>query len=446
MKASHKDISEKEIPERLSHPIVIDDGTYLIYEGEIKLYCEHNEILLHGKVEYKLVRYPRVFVSGRLISLSNSCKISDLVYRVLIGDRNCGSLTVNYFNISSDIDKSVIKGVSSDFFWQIEDVEPEYVLFSIPNLREFSGGQQLIDINKSNIRQSLDRFIISKSDPFLVFDMLPDFKQRLSQLKIDGQYDLLYTGRLDINGKSCYKEFKQIIPVFLSFINGRKSGTVMNTGMVDGRRVFIDFSQEIIEPYQYVNAWSSVCFPVFDDIYCNFNELWKNDLDRDFLITVIHWYVEANSNAGKLEGAIILMQTALELIFNWLIVEHLLLVEKSFAKRLRAEDKILHILKQLNVTTDIPESYNSLSSYVRSKNGPKAITEIRNALVHGDVNKRRKMLAVSSEVTFQALHLGLWYVELSILFILRYKGLYKNRTSLNRGKDIGELVPWAIIK
>lgn len=435
-------LNRKVYPERLKHPIVIEEGAYLIYEGEIKLHCEHNEVLLHGKVEYKLVRHPRVFVSGRIISVSDSLHVHDFVYQILIGGRDCGSLAINNSTISSDLEKSIAQGVSSDFFWKIEDVEADYLLFAIPNLRELSGGKLLEDIDETTRRRSMDRFFISKENPFLVMDKVEDFKERLRQLKVDSHYDILYTGRLNLNQRLSFKEFKDIIPVFLSFINGRKAGTVVNTGMVDGRPVFIDFSQETIEPYQYVSSWSSISFPVFEDLWRRFNELWKEELDRDFLITVIHWYVEANSNAGKLEGAIILMQTALELIFNWLIVERLNLVDKKSAKRLSAEQKITYILEQVNVAIDIPEAYNNLSSLFGFNNGPKAITEIRNALVHGDVNKRRKMLAVSNEITFQALHLGIWYVELSILYILDYKGLYNNRTRVDKWTDSGERVPW----
>ncbi|MBD1432360.1 hypothetical protein H8B06_05950 [Sphingobacterium sp. DN00404] len=437
-------VCRKEHPERLKHPIVIGGGTYLIYEGEIKLHCEHNDILLHGKVEYKLVRYPKVFISGRIISVSDSPSIHDFAYQILIGGRDCGSIVINDSTISSDPEKSFAYGVSRDFFWPIEDTEPDYLLFAIPNMRELFGGELLMDVKGTNTRRSMDRFLISKTNPFLAIDKVEDFKQRFRQLKTDGQYDILYTGRLDLYQQLSFKEFKYIIPVFLSFINGRKAGTIMNAGMVDGRPVFIDFSQETIEPYQYVSSWSSIHFPVFKDIWGKFNELWKDELDRDFLITVIHWYVESNSNAGKLEGSIILMQTALELIFNWLVVEHLRLIDKKSAKRLSAEQKIACILAQLNVPINIPELYNSLSSHLGYDNGPKAITEIRNALVHGNVNKRRKMLIVSSEVTFQTLHLGLWYVELSILFILDYKGLYNNRTSVNKWTDSGERVPWAI--
>lgn len=432
----------KAFPSRIQHPIVIESGVYLIYEGEIKLRCNDNDVVLYGKVEYKLVRYPRVFVSGRLISISDILHLVGIEYEILIGDRLCGNMFITDSTIGSDPDKSFIRGASKNFFWQIEDVEPDYLIFAIPNMRELSGGQLLRDFTETSTRYSMDRFIFSKANPFLVIDKVADFKQKFNQLKIDGDYDILYTGRLDLNQQLSFQEFKYILPVFLSFINGRKSGIVLNTGMAAGRPVFTDFSTEIIEPYQYVSSWSSIHFPVFEDIWKMFNKLWKDELDRDFLITVIHWYVESNSNAGKLEGAIILMQTALELIFNWLIVEKLQLIDKRSVRNLSAEQKISFILQQLKAPITIPESYNNLLSYSGDNNGPRAITQIRNALVHSDVNKRKKMLAVSSEITFQALHLGIWYVELSILFILEYKGLYNNRTSADRWKDTGSSVPW----
>jgi len=439
----HSESKEKVFPSRIQHPIVIENGVYLIYEGAIKLRCNDDDVVLYGRVEYQLVMYPRVFVSGRLISISDTLHLVGSEYEILIDSRVCGNLFITDSTIGSNPDKSLVRGISKNFFWQIEDVEPDYLLFAIPNMRERSGGQLLRDVTETSTRSSMDRFIVSKANPFLVIDKVADFKQKFDQLKVDGDYDILYSGRLDLNQQLSFKEFKYILPVFLSFINGRKSGTVLNTGMVAGRPVFTDFSTEIIEPYQYVDSWSSIHFPVFEDMWDRFNELWKDELDRDFLITVIHWYVEANSNAGKLEGAIILIQTALELIFNWLILEKLQLINKRSVRNLSAEQKVSFILQQLKVPITIPESYNDLLSYSGDNNGPRAITQIRNALVHSDVNKRKKMLAVSSEVTFQALHLGIWYVELSILFILEYKGLYNNRTSADKWKDTGSTVPWA---
>ncbi|MGB4568690.1 MAG: hypothetical protein WBH96_06955, partial [Dysgonamonadaceae bacterium] len=56
------------------------------------------------------------------------------------------------------------------------------------------------------------------------------------------------------------------------------------------------------------------------------------------------WYVEANSNAGFSEGSIILAQTALELIYNWWIVENKKIILGKDSENISVE--LLTLLRQ----------------------------------------------------------------------------------------------------
>lgn len=289
---------------------------------------------------------------------------------------------------------------------------------------------------------SRDRFIISSNDPMIFFDKVVDHKEKYNLLRSYGGTELTCVGGIIPGDKIAgLEDIKLKLIFFFSFINGRRITPILYSGIVGGQRVWTNFSSEIIEEYKYVSSWSNIHSPVFTDLWREFDNLWQDEMDRDFLITLIHWYCEANSSSGKIEGAIIMMQTALELIFNWLIVEKLKKISSN--QKLNASQKIEHILKELHVSTDIPAYYSRLISF-NGNNGPLAITEIRNALVHGNVNKRRKMLTISNEVTSEVLDLGLWYVELTILYILKYHGKYCNRTNSDKWKGMGESLPWNV--
>jgi hypothetical protein len=67
---------------------------------------------------------------------------------------------------------------------------------------------------------------------------------------------------------------------------------------------------------------------------------------------------------------------------------------------------------------------------------------IRNALVHGQEKKRAELMRISLKAKYEALQLALWYIELSLLYILEYTGNYHNRTLKNKWKDTGQLLPW----
>ena len=68
---------------------------------------------------------------------------------------------------------------------------------------------------------------------------------------------------------------------------------------------------------------------------------------------------------------------------------------------------------------------------------PEIVVQIRNAIVHSHIDKRKKLSAIANEVKDEALTLCLWYIELSLLKILHYNGKYFNRCS-RRMQD----VPW----
>jgi len=75
--------------------------------------------------------------------------------------------------------------------------------------------------------------------------------------------------------------------------------------------------------------------------------------------------------------------------------------------------------------------------------GVEAFVQIRNAIVHSQEGKRKKLTKISDNTKYQALQLSLWYIELSLLYVLEFKGKYYNRCS---GKlwagDGEEEVPW----
>ena len=72
------------------------------------------------------------------------------------------------------------------------------------------------------------------------------------------------------------------------------------------------------------------------------------------------------------------------------------------------------------------------------EHGPHALVDLRNGLVH----QKMKNGILSSEAQRQARELGLWYVELLLLELFGYSGLYSNRLTRKWTGDV-ETVPWA---
>jgi len=100
------------------------------------------------------------------------------------------------------------------------------------------------------------------------------------------------------------------------------------------------------------------------------------------------------------------------------------------------------LLTYISVPLGVPAAFSELSALEGATDGPHIFVQIRNALVHGQERKRTELMKVPVKAKYQALQLGLWYIELIFLNILGYKGKYRNRTSGDPFALMGEKVPW----
>ena len=147
-----------------------------------------------------------------------------------------------------------------------------------------------------------------------------------------------------------------------------------------------------------------------------------------------------------LEGGIILAQAALELLaWTILVQDKKILSDDGFAK-LSAADKIRLLTGTIGVPLEIPSVLKGLSALAKGlnwKDGPQAVGETRNALVHPNPDKRKTITTAPSIATYECWSLSLWYVELTLLWWFGYAGSYSNRLIMEgfRGVEVQD-VPW----
>ena len=113
---------------------------------------------------------------------------------------------------------------------------------------------------------------------------------------------------------------------------------------------------------------------------------------------------------------------------------------RSKEKKELTGEFIENALKKLNIESDLPNSCKKLKEVKNWKNGPHALTEVRNDLVH----PKEKLGNLSHYVHHEAWNLGQWYIEMMLLNKLGYEGSYVNRLSdwSEQGQVI-QRVPWA---
>ena len=169
---------------------------------------------------------------------------------------------------------------------------------------------------------------------------------------------------------------------------------------------------------------------------------WVNDDWREALHEVIYWYLNANHSSRGIDAGIILTQAAIErLSYEFSVKDRRLLTVNGF-KDLWASDKFRLLFSSVNIPLDIPAETSELQRLAGNRqmnwiDAPHALTEIRNSLVHPEHRRRGQV----SSSYYEAWNLGLWYLEMGILAICGYSGIYGNRL---KQRWVGQVedVPW----
>jgi len=332
----------------------------------------------------------------------------------------------------------VFEGHSFHLVFGPSDVPVTELHFSIPNMREFYGA--LIGDHEGQKLQD-GRFFFEDENYKVIIDKALDFKEIWQALRTKGGFMITYGGHIVAKKKafliSDMEDYSYAVAHFLYFLSGQRTAPLFLKSVQKECDQLLDVRAHDIQPYKLTYCWSD--FQYFDDlslVWLRFRALWLDKGDRDFLITLLHWYVEANAGTAYIDGSIILAQAAIELIFNWLIVEKKALLTKKAAKKLNADEKIRKLLVLLNEDKAIPARFSELAQLPNITDGPHAFVAIRNALVHADEHKRVQFLmSVKGEAKYQALKLGIAYIEASLLYILEYKGRYFH-TALGQNKEL----------
>jgi hypothetical protein len=326
------------------------------------------------------------------------------------------------------------------------------IRFKVVNLREIKGPVTQIQGTDGKTRSSYNRIVFSTNDYTIILDKINEFKRTMDNLRDEGSYSILYNGEIT-SSKSNIKlsdihDLIHCFSTFITFMNGRRCSLLFLEGVFDNDIIWRDFTPRHTDQYKSVSSWSQVFnISEINATWQQFNKIWQTNEGKDFITTAIHWYVEANSHAAFTEGSIVLTQTALELLYNWVIVENKGVLLGKDAENISASNKIRLLLNALNITFDIPLSLSDLLSFQSSTqeitDGPEAFVNIRNAIVRSQVEKRKKLTQISSSAKYQSLKLGIWYLELALLNTFNFNGKYRNRCSLsNWAGDDEEYVPW----
>lgn len=418
-----------------------------IYEGVFELRSDELEFEVEGTVFFDWYPHSRPRFTGEMknVTLDMYVKMNSINKFSIHID---GLFFGNGFLTNTSTNGSIEGVLSSDVVKGDRTIYVDKIKFSIANLRDFFGES----IRTNDISIGRNRVQFEDESYKIILDKRHKFKDYENLLVSEGGYLTLYCGELTKKvGGISFDESKEILlafSTFLNFLNGRRSSAIFRHGLFEDELIWCDYSGYFIDEYKSVMSWP----PKFsteglNEMWVAFKGLWNDENDRDFLNTAIHWYVEANGNSGFVEGSILMTQIALELIYNWFIIEKKKLIMGKDSENIQATNKIRLLLSQLELTSEVPISLNHLTTYLDENklkmDAPEIFVQIRNAIVHSQSEQRKKIAKIPDMVKYESLQLGIMYVELSLLKILNYQGKFHNRCSgiFHNGGE--RLVPWS---
>ena len=248
------------------------------------------------------------------------------------------------------------------------------------------------------------------------------------------------------DGKSFSKESVQSViealTLFCSFARGVYCGLTLLSGTNQaGELVWEQWGVSNVETWKVYRSWFDVqSGQILEDLFSGFWAKYQGSQRDERTRIALEWYLESNAQKA-LHSSIVLSQAALERLSFLQVGERLNAKQMGRKDRETEGEWIARALVQAGVDCQIPPSCPALEQLRRAngfEHGPHTIVEIRNDLIHQDMSHG----ILSIDVYRQAKGLGLWYVEMLLLKLFDYDGIYANRlTQQWRGQV--DSVPWA---
>tara|TARA_R100000935_G_scaffold42235_1_gene63915 strand:- start:148 stop:1509 length:1362 start_codon:yes stop_codon:yes gene_type:complete len=427
----------------MDHP---NQSIFLIENNKFKIKTVKEEVIVLGNIEFKWFPLAGVYFEGKTEYLTDLGRETDNLDILTENDELLGKGFVTREGMESN--EFYIKGVFAlDCILGDPTIPVNEVRFVIPNMIGFHGS----GIKDDTMGYS-GRISLKLDDKEIILDKLPDFSERIEELKKVGGYHITYSGKITFKHSITLKDLeqeKEILKHFLQILSGKHISGLFFMGIFKDENVWRHFRSDSIEPYHHRG---SSCFPTFlkkEDIdslstlYGNIEKFWKEEDQKTMIKLAAGWYLEANTKPYyQFDTSVIISQSALEMFYNWLLVEKEKIIRGK--TNLSAANKIRLLIARIGLKNEVPEKFVELQKFLsdnKSNNEEDAVDAIvlyRNAIVHGEFEKRIKLQNFTPIFKREAMQLSIWYLELCILYVLGYEGKYRNRTKLYGS----EVLPW----
>lgn len=418
----------------------------LLYDGSAELERDGADSVV-GEIVVTFVWQPTTNVRFSFVSPRPELEFGDVTIRGIPGSQQLrGHITGTHADGGYRVSGTIIEDVP-----QVSRISEAN--FGITNFRPFIGEwiDETFSTVDGNARRSrrAGRLTLSWNDWILVLDERRDSNEVVRNLKDAGGIAITHLASLRKDDESDFSiadanEMLWAIRGYLSLIRGAWAAPVLVAGRDGaGSVVWHDWVPPASArwhpsrgPFDEYNVGEyRRAFPAY-------LTLWQDELWNETLRRATHMYVDANSGM-TLDTAVLMCQTVLELL-SWVhfVEDEGIRTRAEFDKE-RPSTRVRELLEWMQVDPGIPAQLTELSNAaLESKwdDGPHAITEIRNAIVHP--NRRSGIGDKRLDALVDLYELSLWYVELALLRVIGLEGMYSSRLHSTRVGSV-EPLPWS---
>ena len=432
-----------------NQPVVLFDGKFSLLKSEGKY--EGN-----GSVRLNWLPQPLIVFDIQLEnpSLSDIQRLGDDASIEIPGFDNQIKVVVTSQNFSAGVN-----GISHNlkgFVDACEFGEPsnlQAIVFHIPNFIRFAG-MPVRDKEQTHARSA--QAVVEVDCWRLTIERVATADEDLyEELRNTGGFALTHVGKIErlnnglFSAEPAMEILHSIMARYLSFCRGIRISPLLAVGYDENNnKVWNEWSTRQVQRWRNGESWfNDMSADRLTQGFPGFYHCLKDDVWREPLSQALNWYIECNNQGGGQEGAIILAQAGFELLSWTLLVDKKAVLSKKRFGKLPAMEKLRLLLIDCGIPAAIPATLSDLQMAAEKFNwvdGPQALTAIRNASVHSDLDKRKRFFNERPLVKYDAWSLCNWYLEMIMLKISNMKGNYSNRLVRPRFKG-GEIkpVPWS---
>jgi hypothetical protein len=446
-------MNQRETPSGIC-PHIIQKGLnepIEFYQGKLIVNKDNISFEVDGKIQLVWLRFAslRFELEGTeelQYNEFNQLHCGDKIDLIILGQENNileGQITHTSLVIRGDIVDTKTNKNKQD------ERQASYAKFFIPNFKYIIGRRISYERQDSRFI-GCNRLSLSAKGWNITLDSLSNIDQLEKDLINSSGFAITHYGILEKNDGSLfdYQESKQIVDAlkwYLSFVRG---SFISPCGLIgfnaDHNEIWKGWKSSRMFPYQNNWSWVSKFDPkTFEEPFKGFADLYFDPEWSDSLQHILSIYLQANHIAINVEGAIILLQSALELLSYEILVEKNRVFRQTKFEKLPSGECIKRLFDQLKIPLEISDHLEDLHRKAKEKNwlAPDAITQIRNSIVHPTKKNRMKFNNLSQEA-YDVLDLCRWSLELCILKLCNYNGVYTNRLKRIQYDGDVDSVPW----